>query len=131
MIIHIKIIGTLLVGLALIHAIFPRYFKWKIELQSLSLINKQMMIVHTFFIAIMVFLMGLLCLLSAEDLVQTMLGKRVCLGMCVFWTLRFFIQFVGYSPKLWQGKAFETIIHVLFSILWAYYSGVFLWVGLS
>lgn len=131
MTIHIKIIGTLLIVLALIHIIFPRYFKWKTELQSLSLINREMMMVHTFFIAVVVFLMGLLCLLSTEDLQHTILGKRLCFGLGFFWTLRFVIQFVGYSPRLWKGKTFETIIHIWFSVLWAYFSVVFSWIGLS
>ena len=47
--IHLKIIGTLLIALALIHLVFPKYFNWKTELQSLSLINRQMMSIHTFF----------------------------------------------------------------------------------
>ena len=51
MILHFKVIGTLLMGLALVHIIFPKYFNWKEELKSLSLINRQMMTIHTFFIS--------------------------------------------------------------------------------
>ncbi len=46
-----KIIGFLLITLALVHIIFPKYFNWNKELKALSLINRQMMTVHTFFIA--------------------------------------------------------------------------------
>ena len=56
---QLKIIGVLLIALALLHAFFPRYFQWKKELSGLKLINRQMMYVHTFFIALAVFLMGL------------------------------------------------------------------------
>ncbi len=87
---HLKIIGALLVMLAAIHVIFPRYFNWEKETRSLSLINRQMMYVHTFFIAFVVALMGLLCLTTSEDL--------------------------------------PTTVHIVFSMLWAYFSGVFLWV---
>ena len=59
---HLKIIGTLLIILAFIHAIFPKYFNWKQELNSLSIINRQLMYVHSFFIAFVVLLMGVLCL---------------------------------------------------------------------
>jgi len=58
---HLRIVGVMLVVLALIHAIFPRYLKWKTELVPLSLMNQQLLKVHTFFIALMVLLMGLLC----------------------------------------------------------------------
>jgi len=111
--------------LALIHIVFPKYFKWKEELKSLSLINKQMMTIHTFFIALIVFLMGLLCLTSATELVETKLGKTISFGLGVFWLIRLFIQFFGYSPKLWKGKTFETIIHLIFSGFWVYLNIIF------
>ena len=126
MYIHIKIIGFLLIALALVHIIFPKYFNWNKELKSLSLINRQMMTVHTFFIAFTVFLMGLLCLTSSNELIETNLGKKISLGLGVFWTIRLFIQLFVYSSDLWKGKKFETIIHILFSIFWIYFSSIFL-----
>jgi len=125
---HIKIIGVLFIILACIHLWFPRYFKWKEELFKLSLVNSEMMKWHTFFIALAVFLMGLLCVSSAAELVSTSLGKKLLTGMGVFWTLRLIIQFFGYSGTLWKGKKFETTIHITFSALWIYVSGVF-WLG--
>lgn len=125
--IHYKTIGVLLMALALVHVIFPKYFNWRDELKSLSLINRQMMIVHTFFIALIVFLMGLLCLTSATELIETKLGKTISLGLGIFWSTRLFIQFFGYSTELWKGKTFETIVHIVFSLLWTYLSVVFLW----
>jgi len=124
--VHIKIIGSLLIILAFIHTVFPWYFNWKKELKSLSLINRQMMKVHTFFIALIVFLMGLLCLTSPRELIDTNIGKKVSLGLGVFWTIRLFIQFFGYSPKLWKGKKFETFVHLIFTSVWVYFS-VFFW----
>jgi len=122
---HLKIIGILLIGLALSHAFFPRHFRWKEELVSLSLLTRQIMYVHTFFIALVVFLMGLLCVTSADQLTGTMLGKRVSLGMGVFWATRLLVQFFGYSSELWKGKRFETGVHIVFSVLWIYFSVVF------
>jgi hypothetical protein len=124
--IHFKIIGFLLMALALIHIVFPKYFNWDKELQSLSLINRQMMTVHTFFIALTVFLMGLLCVTSSSELIGTNLGKKISLGLGIFWTIRLFIQFFGYSTELWKGKKFETFMHLIFSLLWFYLSILFL-----
>ncbi len=129
--IHIKIIGVLLMFLAMIHVIFPSYFKWKDELKSLSLINRQMMTVHTFFIALVVLLMGLLCLTSAKELVETELGKTISLGLGIFWSARLFTQFFVYSKELWKGKTFETLIHLIFSGLWIYLSVIFFMTYLS
>jgi len=124
--IHFKIIGVLLITLTLIHVIFPKYFDWDNELKSLSLINRQMMMIHTFFIALTVFLMGLLCLTSSTELIYTNLGRKISLGFGIFWTFRLFIQFFGYSSDLWRGKPFETTMHIVFSILWTYLSIIFL-----
>ena len=55
---HLELIGALMIVIALVHVVFPRYFAWKEDLASLSLVNRQMMKVHAFFIALAVFLMG-------------------------------------------------------------------------
>jgi hypothetical protein len=123
---HLKIIGVILILLALVHFCFPRYFKWKQEFSSVSTINREMMYIHTFFISLMVFLMGLLCLTSATDLLNTSLGKQISLGLGIFWLARLCIQFIGYSSSLWKGKLFETTAHVVFSILWAYFGIIFM-----
>lgn len=123
---HLKIVGVLLVLLAILHVIFPRYFKWKVELTTISDINRQMMYVHAFFIAFGVFLMGLLCFTSSNELATTLFGRRISLGLGIFWLTRLIFQFFGYSSLLWKGKAFETTVHVLFAVLWTYVSGIFL-----
>jgi hypothetical protein len=117
--------------LAFFHTFFPKYFNWKKELESLSLINNQMMYVHTFFVAVIVFLMGLLCFFCAADLINTRLGKQLSLGLFIFWGLRLLFQFFVYSPKLWKGKFFETAMHIVFSLLWVYLTAIFLVIYLS
>ena len=124
--IHFKIISVLLIALAMVHIFFPKYFNWDKELKSLSLINRQMMTVHTFFIALTALLMGLLCLTSSAELIETNLGKKISLGLGLFWTVRLVIQFFGYSTDLWKGKKFETLMHIIFSLLWTYLSIIFL-----
>jgi hypothetical protein len=122
---QVKVIGILLIILALVHASFPKQFNWKQELSPLTIINRQLMYVHTFFIALVLFLIGLLCLIDANELIHTSFGKRICLGLAVFWAARLYAQFFGYSSKIWKGKLFETIVHILFSIFWTYLTVVF------
>lgn len=124
--IHFKIAGCILISLAAIHIVFPRYFNWGSEFKLLSLINRQMMMVHTFFIALTLMLMGILCLTSYKELIETELGNKISMGFGVFWIARLLIQLFGYSPALWRGKRFETIMHVVFTLLWIYLSSVFL-----
>lgn len=124
---QIQIVGILLIVLSLVHVIFPKYFNWRQELASLSLINRQMMIVHTFFVALAVFLMGILCFTTPQELIETNLGKTISLGFAIFWSIRLFIQFFGYSSELWKGKTFETVVHIFFCCFWLYLSVLF-WV---
>lgn len=123
--IYLKLIGTTLVMLALAHLIFPRYFNWKTDLTPLSPINRQMMHVHTFFVAFTVLLMGIFCLTSTNAIIHTDLGKRIALGFALFWGVRLTFQFIVYSPSLWRGRRFETFMHVLFASYWAYLTGIF------
>ncbi len=127
----LKIAGVLMIGLALAHAVFPRYFKWKEELRSITLLTRQVHYIHTFFIALTVFLMGVLCVIRASELLTTSLGRELCLGMFVFWFSRLLVQFFGYSSSLWRGKTFETFVHVGFSILWAFLTLVLALAALS
>ena len=122
---HLRIIGVILIILAIIHASFPKQFMWKTELSSLSLINRQMMSVHTFFIALTVLLMGVFCIYSASEIINTPLGRQIAFGLFIFWGVRFIFQFFVYSSKLWKGKPFETVMHIIFSMTWIYLTLVF------
>ena len=124
--IQLNIIGSLLIVLAALHIGFPRYFNWKQDCGSMSLVNRQMFYVHSFFIGLTIFLMGLLCLTSAAELLNSNFGKRICLGLGIFWMARLCVQIFGYSSKLWRGKKFETVMHIVFTIFWTYLSAVFI-----
>jgi hypothetical protein len=123
---HIKIIGGLFILLAILHVFFPKYFNWENELSSLSLMNRQMIRVHLFFIGFGLFLVGLLCLTSSDGLLNTSFGRRVSLGLGIFWAVRLYVQFFVYSRNLWKGKTFETVVHILLSLFWTYISLVFI-----
>ncbi len=123
--IHLKILGYLFVILAFAHAFFSKYFNWKQELNQISLINKQMMEVHTFFIALIVLGIGLLNIFYSHELITNSLGKPISFGLFIFWLIRLIFQFFVYSSKLWRGKKFETVVHILFSFFWIYCTWVY------
>ncbi len=127
--VHLRALGVVFIGVALMHSIFPRRFEWKRELASLSLINQELMKVHTFFVALTVFLIGVVCVVDAADLAQTRLGQHVCLGFAVFWGVRLYAQHFVYSASLWRGRVLETFAHVAFTALWLWATTVFAWVG--
>lgn len=126
----VRISGILLIALALLHLAFPRYFRWKEDLMPLSLINRQMMYVHMFFVAFVVLLMGCLAAFTPSGFF-TPFGRVVSLVFFVFWFVRLLFQLFVYSPALWRGKRFETVIHVTFTILWSALSAIYLGVFLN
>ncbi len=87
--------------------------------------------VHTFFVALTVMLIGLLCWFYADNLVNSQFGRVIAMGLGIFWGIRLLFQFFVYSPKLWRGKPFETTMHIIFSLLWIYLTFVFVTVGLN
>ena len=63
-----------------------------------------MMFVHTFFIALTVLLMGILCLTNTKELITTPLGKTMSLGFGIFWAVRLIFQFLFIHPCYGKGK---------------------------
>src|SRR5262245_44685652 len=118
---HLQIVGVLLLLLGSAHSVIPRYFGWKRELASVSLLTRQVFMVHHFFIGLLVAMLGLLSLLYADDLIQpTPLSRAVLIGILVFWLIRLVFQFAVYDPAIWRGQPLYTRMHVLFSVLWSY-----------
>lgn len=117
--------------LAAAHAYFPKRFGWKEDLRQLSLVNRQIFLVHCLFVVLVLVMFGLLSLFCAESLTQPgLLARAVLSGLVFFWTARLFVQLFIYDPKLWKGNSFNTTMHVLFSLMWTYYGtvyGVALW----
>ena len=120
-ILHLKVVGGLLVTLALANTQFGLYFKWKNELAQVSLLTRQIFQVHGFFIALIVGMMGVCSLFYTDALLASgALSRIVLAGLVVFWISRLAIQFFVYDPAIWRGRRFYTVMHVVFSILWIY-----------
>ena len=118
---QLKITGTLLIALGLAHSFFGRYFKWKKELAQLSLLTRQIFLVHSFFIALSVILIGACTLFYTEALLRSGTLSRVVLtGLVAFWLVRLGFQIFVYDPAIWRGHRFYTFMHVVFSLFWAY-----------
>jgi len=87
-----------------------------------------MVYVHCGFIGLMVLMQGILALFFTRQLVDSSaLAKPVLAGIALFWLARLFVQLFVYSPELWRGNRFNTVVHLLFSMLWIYLAIVFAW----
>lgn len=90
---QLKITGALLIALGLTHSFFGRYFKRKAELAQLSLLTRQIFLVHCLFISLAILLIGACTLFYTNALLSSGTLSRVMLtGFAVFWLLRLVFQ---------------------------------------
>ncbi len=125
MITHLRLSGLLLVLVGLSHAGFGRRLHWKTDLAQLSLVNRQIFHVHSFYIALLLVMLGSLSFLEAADLLQpSPLSRAVLGGMTLLWAIRLYVQWFVFDRALWRGDRFNTVAHGLFTLLWAYLAAV-------
>lgn len=120
--------GILLIVLAAAHFTFPKRFQWADELSRLSLLNRQMFLVHVGYIVFVLVSMGVLSLVFPETLLApSLLAKLVLAWLCVFWLSRLVVQWFVYDRKLWVGNRVNTGVHFLFTFMWCFLSLVYGW----
>ncbi len=118
--------GALLIALAFAHLPISRRFLWREESLRLSPFNRQVLLVHAFFIALAVGMMGVWMLFWPSALATpNPLGVPVTAGLAIFWTIRLYVQWFVYDHALWRGKRFETAVHIGFTAFWTYLAVVF------
>jgi len=124
----LRIAGALLLTLAAAHVTFPKRFDWAVELPRLSLLNRQMFLVHVAYIVVVLASMGLLSLVFADALLErTYLARLVTAWLSLFWLSRLIVQWFVYDRQLWRGNRLHTTVHVVFTTLWCYLSFVYGW----
>ena len=126
--VHLRIAGALLLLLAAVHPFFPKRLGWRDDLAKLTLLNRQIFLVHVGFIVLTLVLFGALALFFAGDLVApSRLATAVLAGLTLFWGLRLLTQQLIYDRSHWRGNRRNTILHILASLLWTYLTIVFGW----
>ncbi len=123
---HLRVVGVLLLALVVLNLYVPRRFNWDRELATLSLLNRQIFQVHAAFICVILAMFAALTLCYARDLLQpTPLARAVLAALAIFWLLRLLTQWFVYDRRLWRGRRFETIVHVVFTGVWTYFAATF------
>lgn len=118
---HLKIVGALLLVLAVMNVFLPRKLNWKEDAAKLTLLNRQIFQVHGFFIILILVLFGGLTLLYSHLLLKKgELNRLVLLGFTLFWAIRLFVQWFVYDRRLWLGNRFNTVVHFLCTGFWGY-----------
>jgi hypothetical protein len=125
---HLRTTGLLLLLLAALHPFLPRALGWKEDLRRLTLVNRQIFLVHVGFIVLLLVLLGVLTFSFASELAApSRLARAVLGGLAIFWGLRLATQLFVYDRSLWRGSSRNTAVHVVASLLWSYFTAVFAW----
>jgi hypothetical protein len=131
---HLRFIGVLMAALVVVNLFVPARFHWREEMARLSLVNRQIFQAHTVFIVLTVAMCSALLLTSADALLEpTRLSRLVLAGLTIFWGVRMLMQWCFYSPAIWRGHRFNTVMHGVFSVAWIYITATFafaLWANL-
>ena len=124
----LKAVGVTMLLLSVGHWPIAKHLKWREDSRQLTLINRQILFVHSYFIALILLFMGILLVFYTPLLLlASPLAKLLALGLVIFWASRLFIQLFIYSPANWKGDRFRTVTHVLFTLLWSVYVFAFAW----
>jgi hypothetical protein len=123
---HFRIVGALQIAIAALHVTFPKRLGWTEELPRLSLLNRQIFVVHAIFICVVLVMMGALTAFAPEELLQpTRLARFALAGFTAFWALRLVFQWFVYDSKLWRGNRTNTLVHFGATALWLYFAAVY------
>jgi len=127
----LRVAGAGLILLAALHVPMGRHLKWREEGTRLSPVNASIFRVHTFFICLILVMMGLPCLLDPSVFLESSrAGVWLAWSFSAFWTTRLFFQWFVYPRELWRGKRKETVVHVWFTIFWASLAALFALCGI-
>ncbi len=122
----LRIAGGGLILLALVHIPMGRSLNWSEDCRRLTPVNAAIFHVHTFFVCLVLVIMGLPCLLDPSIfLVPTRAGAWLAWSFAIFWAVRLHFQWFVYQADLWRGKRLETSLHWGFTFVWTALTGVF------
>ena len=115
----LQIAGMGLLLLAFLHIPIGKQLKWSEDAKRLSPVNASIFHVHTFFICVVLVMMGLPCLLEPSTFLEkSRAGVWLTWSISGFWALRLYFQWFVYQTDLWRGKRMETAVHLWFTLVW-------------
>lgn len=126
----LRIAGAGLILLAILHVPIGRQLDWHADARRMSPVNESVFHVHTFFICVVLVMMGLPCLFDPGIFViPSKAGLWIAWLFSAFWGLRLYFQWFVYPAALWRGKRLETSVHVWFTLVWLALTGLFVACG--
>jgi hypothetical protein len=120
--------GGLQLLIASANVVLPKKLAYRENLARVSPIVRQVFIVHSVYIVLVLVAFAVMCFLFAPELAgASPIGRFLSSALAVFWLLRAVIQIFYYDPEV---KASNPGAHVAFSLAVTFLGGLFLIVAL-
>lgn len=84
--------GIASIAIAIYHSMFWRIFDWRIELQNLNEINRNVMQIFNLCLIVVFLMFAYLSLFHTAELVSLHLGISILAGISIFWFSRAIMQ---------------------------------------
>jgi hypothetical protein len=119
----LRIIAVAQMALAVLSFFLPRILDWKADMDRMSLLVREVFVIHSWFISLTLMIWGVLTWRFAPEMAHapSELSRWLCGAMGTFWGLRCVLQWLHYSPAHWRGIPSRTVIH------WLCFAGYGLW----
>lgn len=127
----LRVAGAGLIVLALAHLPMSRSLRWREEAALMSPASEAVFHVHTFFVCVVLVMMGLPALLAPRVFLdRTAAGSWLAWSYATFWAIRLYVQWFVFPAELWRGKRLETVMHGVFTVVWVGLTVLFATCGL-
>ena len=124
----IWVAGLLQLGIAAANLLLPRILRYRENLARMSPMVREIFLVHTGYIVLVLIAFGTMSLLFAPDLAGgSRLGRFLSAFMAVFWLLRIPVQ-LGYDPAV---RRKYRVFDVAFLVALLYLGGIYLLAALE
>ncbi len=125
---NIRLAGLIILVLAVVYPIYPQRFGWREQLAQASLLVRNIFVVHVGFIVLLLWLQAILLTFFPRVLIErSSAGIALLIGLVAFWAYRLVAQLFIFDRRNWQGDRLNTLVHVVFTVLWVYLTAVPAW----
>ncbi|MAE66522.1 MAG: hypothetical protein CMJ18_19815 [Phycisphaeraceae bacterium] len=126
-------VGATQIAVALLNFFLIRLLGWREDLRKLSLLPRQVFVVHLWFISITLLIFGILTCRFAVPMAEGTNPVAVWLAgaVALFWGIRTVLQATYYSPEHWRGKPAQTAVHVFLLCAYGGMTATYAWAVLG
>lgn len=113
--------------IAILATQMPRLLRWQEDIARMSLLVREVFLIHKFFLSYTLILFAVLTWRFAPDIAagHNPLAAWLCAAIALFWGIRTVFQWTFYSREHWRGKPRETAIHWTLTIVYASWSSIY------